>query len=174
MLFADGAGAVVVGATDALDRGILTWDLHAEGGHAKSLWVDEPGSLHMPVCDETRFEAGRYFLEMDGREVFRHAVTRMPESVTTCLDRLGLGAADVGLLIPHQANLRISEMVQKRLGLSDEQVYNNIDRFGNTTAATIPIALDECARGGRLRPGDLLVLTAFGAGFVWGTVALRW
>ncbi len=111
---------------------------------------------------------------MDGKEVFRHAVHRMPESVRVCLGRLGATPADLALLIPHQANLRISEMVQKELGLRDEQVYNNIERFGNTTSATIPIALDECVRAGRLAPGDLVGLTAFGSGFVWGSVLLRW
>jgi 3-oxoacyl-[acyl-carrier-protein] synthase-3 len=111
---------------------------------------------------------------MDGREVFRHAVTRMPESVLTVLRSLGATTEDVGLLIPHQANLRISEAVQKSLKLRDDQVYNNIEHYGNTTAATIPIALDECVRSGRVKTGDLLVFTAFGSGFLWGSVALRW
>jgi 3-oxoacyl-[acyl-carrier-protein] synthase-3 len=106
--------------------------------------------------------------------VFRHAVVRMPESVRTCLDRLGLTPSAIDLLIPHQANLRISEGVQKQLGLRDDQVYNNIDRYGNTTSASIPIALDECVRAGRVKPGDLVVFTAFGSGFVWGSVVLRW
>jgi 3-oxoacyl-[acyl-carrier-protein] synthase-3 len=111
---------------------------------------------------------------MDGKEVYRHAVVRMPESVRTCLERTGVSAASLTLVIPHQANLRISEMVQKELGLRDDQIYNNIERYGNTTAATIPIALDECVRAGRLAPGDLVALTAFGSGFVWGSVLLRW
>jgi len=111
---------------------------------------------------------------MDGKEVFRHAVVRMPESVRAVLTRVGESLDAVTLLVPHQANLRISEMVQKGLGLRDDQVYNNIMAYGNTTAATIPIGLDECARAGRLRPGDLVVCTAFGSGFMWGSVALRW
>jgi 3-oxoacyl-[acyl-carrier-protein] synthase-3 len=111
---------------------------------------------------------------MDGREVFRHAVVRMPESVRAVLARAGLAPSDIALLLPHQANLRISEAVQKELGLRDDQVYNNIQRYGNTTAGTIPIALDECVRAGRLQPGDVVVLTAFGSGFVWGSCALRW
>jgi 3-oxoacyl-[acyl-carrier-protein] synthase-3 len=98
----------------------------------------------------------------------------MPESVRAVLAKIGLGTEAIDLLIPHQANLRISEMVQKDLGLGDDQVYNNIMRYGNTTAATIPIALDECVRGGRLERGDLLVRTAFGSGFLWGSVAIRW
>jgi 3-oxoacyl-[acyl-carrier-protein] synthase-3 len=98
----------------------------------------------------------------------------MPESVRTLLGTLGLAPDDIALLIPHQANLRISEAVQKSLGLRDDQVYNNIQRYGNTTAATIPIALDECVRAGRLTRGDLVVFTAFGSGFMWGSTAVRW
>src|SRR5205823_2680373 len=108
------------------------------------------------------------------REVFRHAVVRMPQSVRCCLDRLGLRASDIRLLIAHQANLRIAEAVQRQLGLRDDQVYNNIQSLGNTTSASIPIALDECVRAGRVSPGDLVVFSAFGAGFVWGSVVLRW
>ena len=111
---------------------------------------------------------------MDGKEVFRHAVTRMPESVLTVLAKANLSLERVALLIPHQANLRISEAVQKVLKLKDDQVYNNIQRYGNTTAATIPIALDECVRAGRIKAGDIVVLTAFGSGFMWGSVVLRW
>lgn len=111
---------------------------------------------------------------MDGRDVFRHAVTRMPESATAVVTKAGYTWDDVNLLIPHQANLRISEAVQKSLKLRDDQVYNNIMRYGNTTSATIPIALDECVRSGRLKRGDLLVLTAFGSGFMWGSCIIRW
>ncbi|MEO8448268.1 MAG: beta-ketoacyl-ACP synthase III [Gemmatimonadota bacterium] len=174
VIFADGAGAVVVQAVDDSSRGILAVDLHADGKHAEHLWVEEPGSILDPTISPERYEEGRYFLKMEGREVFRHAVVRMPESVRTCLDRLSLTTKDIALLIPHQANLRISEAVQKELALRDDQVYNNIDRFGNTTAATIPIALDECVRAGRVAPNDIVVLTAFGSGFVWGSVVLRW
>ena len=174
VLFADGAGAVVLGATDEPNRGILTFDLHSQGTHAEKLWVDEPGAVYNPTVDLDRFREGRYFLQMDGKEVYRHAVVRMPESVRTCLNRIGRSAASLKLLVPHQANQRISEAVQKELGLSDDQVYNNIEHYGNTTAATIPIALDECVRAGRLVPGDLVALTAFGSGFVWGSVVLQW
>jgi 3-oxoacyl-[acyl-carrier-protein] synthase-3 len=121
-----------------------------------------------------QIEQGRHFLEMDGKEVFRHAVTRMPESVQAVLAATGHTTADLGLLVAHQANLRIAEMMQKSLGLRDEQVYNNIMWYGNTTAATIPIALDECVREGRVRPGDLIAMTAFGSGFLWGSALVRW
>jgi 3-oxoacyl-[acyl-carrier-protein] synthase-3 len=174
VIFADGAGAAVLGASEAPSRGILGFDLHSDGGNAEKLWVDAPGSMYHPRVSVEQMERGQQYLRMEGRDVFRHAVVRMPESVMTLLKRLELSAADISLLIPHQANLRISEVVQKSLGLSDEQVYNNIQRYGNTTAATIPIALDECVRAGRLRTGDLVVLTAFGSGFMWGSAAVRW
>ncbi|HXE58651.1 MAG TPA: beta-ketoacyl-ACP synthase III [Gemmatimonadales bacterium] len=174
VIFADGAGAAVLGPTDEPERGILAFDLRAEGVHAEKLWVEGPGMASTPWVSAEALAAGKYFLRMDGREVFRHAVTRMPESVQAALAKAGLTLADVALLIPHQANLRISEAVRAALGLRDEQVYNNIMRYGNTTAATIPIALDECVRAGRLQPGDVLVLTAFGSGFAWGSAVIRW
>ena len=174
VIFADGAGAVVLGATEESGRGVLAFDLHTEGQHAEKLWVEGPGAL-VPPTEWAREQAeGRYWLRMDGREVFRHAVVRMPESVRSVLTRAGAPVSDIALLISHQANLRISEAVQKELALRDGQTYNNIQRYGNTTAATIPIALDECVREGRLKERDLVVLTAFGSGFVWGSCALRW
>jgi 3-oxoacyl-[acyl-carrier-protein] synthase-3 len=174
VIFADGAGAAVVTPTPEPDRGLLAFDLHTEGSRAELLWVDGPGSMYHPRVSHEQLDEGRYFLQMDGKEVFRHAVTRMPESVLAVLAKANLSLEQVALLIPHQANLRISEAVQKALKLKDDQVYNNIQRYGNTTAATIPIALDECVRAGRIKAGDIVVLTAFGSGFMWGSVVLRW
>jgi 3-oxoacyl-[acyl-carrier-protein] synthase-3 len=174
VIFADGAGAAVLAPYEGTDRGILGFDLHGDGAFAEKLWAEGPGAIGNPPVSVADWEAGKYFLTMDGREVFRHAVTRMPESVRSVLGSIGARPEDIDLLIPHQANLRISEAVQKSLGLRDEQVYNNIERYGNTTAATIPIALDECVRAGRVRTGSLLVFTAFGSGFLWGSAALRW
>jgi 3-oxoacyl-[acyl-carrier-protein] synthase-3 len=174
VLFADGAGAVVVGPTDREDRGILAFDLHSEGAHAEKLWVDSPGSMYHPRVSTEHIDAGRQYLDMDGKEVFRHAVVRMPESVRAVLDASGRTTADLKLLVAHQANLRINEMLQRALCLRDDQVYNNIMSYGNTTAATIPIALDECVRAGRIEDGDLVVLTAFGSGFLWGSAAVAW
>jgi 3-oxoacyl-[acyl-carrier-protein] synthase-3 len=111
---------------------------------------------------------------MEGREVFRHAVARMPEVADEALAANGLKAADIDLLVPHQANLRITRMVQRRLGLSDDRVVSNIERYGNTTAATIPIALAEAVGAGRLRTGDLLCMVAFGSGFTWAAGLVRW
>jgi 3-oxoacyl-[acyl-carrier-protein] synthase-3 len=174
VIFADGAGAVMVGPTDDPESGILGFDLHSDGAYAEKLWVDAPGSMYHPRISAAHLQEGRHFLQMDGKDVFRHAVVRMPESVHAVLAGAGFGTTDLTLLIPHQANLRISEMVQKALGLGDGQVYNNIQRYGNTTAATIPIALDECVRSGRIRRGDLVALTAFGSGFMWGSALVRW
>lgn len=173
VIFADGAGAAVLGAgTD--ERGILAFDLHGDGTYAEKLWVDAPGSMYHPRVSAGQLEEGRHFLEMDGKEVFRHAVARMPESVQAVLAATGHTTSDLALLVAHQANLRIAELMQKTLGLRDEQVYNNIMWYGNTTAATIPIALDECVRSGRVRTGDLVAVTAFGSGFLWGSALVRW
>ena len=174
VIFADGAGAVVLGPAEANDGGILAFDLHSEGALAEKLWVDSPGSMYHPRVSPEHLQTGRQYLEMDGKEVFRHAVVRMPESVRAVLAATGQSLDQLSLLLAHQANLRISEVMQKDLGLRDDQVYNNITRYGNTTAATIPIALDECVREGRLQRGDLLVMTAFGSGFLWGSAAVRW
>ncbi|HEX5963699.1 MAG TPA: beta-ketoacyl-ACP synthase III [Gemmatimonadales bacterium] len=174
VIFADGAGAVILGAASADGEGILAFDLHSEGAHAEKLWVDTPGSMYHPRVSAEHIKAGRQYLQMDGREVFRHAVARMPESVRAVLAATGHTVQDLTLLLAHQANLRIAEAMQKDLGLRDDQVYNNIMRYGNTTAATIPIALDECVRSGRLTRGDLVVMTAFGSGFLWGSAAVRW
>ncbi len=174
VIFADGAGAVVLGPSPNPERGIQAFDLHADGAHAEKLWVDSPGSMYHPRVSHEQLDAGRHFLEMDGKEVFRHAVARMPESVRAVLAQVGRTPADIRLLVAHQANLRIAEMMQRDLGLRDDQVYNNIMVYGNTTAATIPVALDECVRAGRIGPGDLVVLTAFGSGFLWGSAAIRW
>ena len=174
VLFGDGAGAVILGPTSDPDRGILSMHLHADGNGAEALWCETGSSAHFPRISHEDIDAGRHFAIMNGREVFKNATRRMPESVQAALAANGLEVKDVDLLIAHQANLRINEMVAKQLGLREDQVYNNIERFGNTTAATIPIALDECMQAGRLSRGDLLILTAFGSGFTWGAAAIRW
>ncbi len=174
VIFADGAGAVLLGATEEAGRGFAAFDLHSQGDNAEKLWVEGPSAMVRLEDWPNEIADGKCWLSMDGKEVFRHAVIRMPESVRTVLAKVGSGVEDITLLIAHQANLRISEAIQKTLGLRDDQTYNNIQRYGNTTAATIPIALDECVRAGRLLPGNLVVLTAFGSGFVWASCALRW
>lgn len=174
VLFGDGAGAVILGPTEDDGRGILSTHLFSDGKGAEKLWLGAEGGADWPRLSEEDFETGKIYPTMEGREVFKNAVVRMPQSVMTALEHNGLGTDDVDLVIAHQANLRINEMVTKRLGLSDDQVYNNIQRFGNTTAATIPIAMTEAVEKGLLSRGDLLILTAFGSGYTWASAAIRW
>jgi 3-oxoacyl-[acyl-carrier-protein] synthase-3 len=174
VLFGDGAGAAVLTATDDEDRGVLSTHLHAEGRNAEILWTEAASSRKNPRISVDDIEAGRHFPRMEGKEVFKHAVTRMPEVVLEALTANGLAADDIDLLVPHQANLRISQMVQRRLGLPDERVVNNIDRYGNTTAATIPIGLSESWAEGRLKEGKTVLTAAFGSGFTWGAAVIRW
>lgn len=174
VLFGDGAGVAILGPTDDDGRGVLSTHIFADGTHAELLWADLGGSAHRPILSAEQIEKGLHYPQMQGREVFKYASTRMPASVMEALKVNGLTTGDIKVLIPHQANHRITEMVQKQLGLRDDQVCANIDRYGNTTAASIPIALDECVQSGRLQRGDLLVLTAFGSGFTWGSAAIRW
>src|SRR5881296_3295240 len=174
VLFGDGAGAAILGPTDDPRRGVLSTHLFADGRHAEKLWVDGPGLAHDPYVSEEMLRQGKHRAVMEGKEVFKYASVLMPQSVATALETNRLTPADVKLLVPHQANLRIIEMVQKAAGLRDDQVYINIQKYGNTTAASIPIALDEALAEGRLKRGDLLIMTAFGSGFTWASAAIRW
>ena len=173
-LFGDGAGAAVVSISEDSSRHIISSHLYADGSDAEILWMDKPGCKQRPRITHEDLDAGRHFPVMEGRQVYKHAVKRMPESVVEALETNGFSAADLDLLIPHQANLRINEMVGKQLGLKPGQCFNNIQRYGNTTAATIPISLREARDQGRMNPGDLVCLTAFGAGLTWGSVLLRY
>jgi 3-oxoacyl-[acyl-carrier-protein] synthase-3 len=176
VLFGDGAGAAILGPVEENGggRGVLSTHIFADGRYAEKLWVDGPGLAHDPYVSVEMLEQGLHRAVMEGREVFKFASVKMPESVAIALAANGLTPSDVKLLVPHQANLRIIEMVQKAAGLRDDQVYTNIQKYGNTTAASIPIALDEALAEGRLAKGDLLMLTAFGSGFTWGSAAIRW
>lgn len=174
VLFADGAGAAVLTASEEAGRGVLSTHIHSDGRHAEVLWAEYSSSKNHPRITEEALREGRHYPKMEGKEVFKHAVARMPEAAEEALAANGLTVADIDLLIPHQANLRITQMVQRRLGLPDEKVVSNIDRYGNTTAATIPIALAEAVREGRLHRGGLLCLVAFGSGFTWGSALVRW
>jgi len=173
IIFGDGAGVAVVSATGA-DRGILSTHLHSEGKHARELWVEAPSSGEKPRLTPKLLKEGRHFLKMNGREVFRHAVTRFPQVIMEGLEANGLIPEDIDLLVPHQANIRISQMIQKKLKLRDDQVFNNIHKYGNTTAASIPIALAEAIRADRLKIGDLVVFAAFGSGFTWASAIVKW
>ncbi|MDT8436321.1 MAG: beta-ketoacyl-ACP synthase III [Gemmatimonadota bacterium] len=174
VLFGDGAGAAILGPTDEPGRGVLAVRTHADGAHAEKLWAPAPACREKPFVSKEMIDAGLTRPFMEGREVFKHAVVRMPEAVEEVLAEACLSIDDVRLLIPHQANLRIAELVQRRLGLPDDRVYNNIMRYGNTTAASIPIALAEAEAEGRIAGGDLVALTAFGSGFTWGGALVRW
>lgn len=175
VLFGDGAGVAILGpADDDSNRGVLSTHLYADGEHAEMLWCEADASANFPRISHEDLDAGRHYPQMQGRQVFKHAVTRMPEAVRTALDANGLTVDDIDLFVAHQANLRINQMVASELGLTADRVYNNIERFGNTTAATIPICLDECVQNGRLKEGDLLVMTGFGSGFTWGSAVMRW
>jgi 3-oxoacyl-[acyl-carrier-protein] synthase-3 len=174
VIFGDGAAAVVYGASDKPETGVLATHVGADGTYAKELWLEAPGSRYLPRLTEAMMAEGKHFPKMNGREVFKHAVRKMPETVEISLAKAGVSLSDVDLFIPHQANQRISEAVQKGLNLPDSKVFNNIDRFGNTTAASIPLAINECVESGRLRRGDLLVVAAFGAGFTWGSAVIRY
>jgi 3-oxoacyl-[acyl-carrier-protein] synthase-3 len=174
VLFGDGAGAVVVEPSDDAERGILSVHLHAEGKHARKLWVEVPGSVYSPRLTPELLDEAKHYPQMDGRFVFKHAVTRMPEVAHEALTHNKCSIGDVSLALFHQANLRINEMVAAQLGLPPERTYNNIDRYGNCSAASIPMLLDECRRQDRLRDGDLVLLCGFGSGFTWGSALLRW
>jgi 3-oxoacyl-[acyl-carrier-protein] synthase-3 len=150
--------------------------LHAEGRYAEKLWVEVPSSRQAPRIDEAMFTGDdpRLFPKMHGNYVFRHAVTRFPEVIREALAANGLAVGDIDLLVPHQANLRISQMVAASLELPEDKVFNNIQRYGNTTAGSIPIALSEAVEAGRVAPGDLVCVAAFGSGFTWAAALIRW
>jgi len=173
VLFGDGAGAVVLEACDN-GRGVLSTHLHADGRYARELWTENPASRHIPRFYDGMLTDGSCYPQMNGREVFKHAVTKFPQVIKEALEANQLSLDDVALVIPHQANLRITEAVTQRLGLPPEKVFSNIQRYGNTTAASIPIALDEVLEQGRIKDNDLLVLASFGSGFTWGSAAIRW
>jgi len=173
IIFGDGAGVAVLSASND-DSGILSTHLHSEGKHCRKLWVEAPSSGVSPRLNQEILDEGRHFLQMNGREVFRHAVTRFPQVIMEGLDANGLTPEDIDLLVPHQANIRISQMIQKRLKLRDDQVFSNIHKYGNTTAASIPIALCEAMDEGRVKKGDLVVFAAFGSGFTWASAIVKW
>lgn len=175
VLFGDGAGAVIVEPNPEEDgRGILSTHLFADGRYVEDLWMEKPSPVDKPVVTEELLRAKKFFPRMEGRNVFKNASEKMPEAVRVALQHNGLTVEDIALLIPHQANDRISQMVAHSLRLPLERVARNIDRFGNTTAASIPIALDEAARQGRIHRGDIVVLTAFGSGYTWASAVIRW
>jgi 3-oxoacyl-[acyl-carrier-protein] synthase III len=174
VLFGDGAGAAVVEPATGDGRGVLAWKLHSQGEHARELMCEAPSSLVPGRITAEMIAAGRHYPAMNGRQVFKHATTRFPEVIREVLGACDHTLDEVKLIVPHQANQRISDAVGQRLGVPAEKVFQNIRRYGNTTAASIPIALTEARAEGRFGPGDLVVLAAFGSGFTWAAAALRW
>ena len=176
VIFADGAGAVVMTRTENNKEGILSSHLHSEGKHAKELSLIGPntGRWVPEIITENDPEDISYYPYMNGQFVFKNAIVRFTEVINEGLKKTGWSANEIGMLIPHQANLRIAQFVQKKFNLSDDQVYNNIQRYGNTTAASIPIALTEAWEEGKIVPGTKVVLAAFGSGFTWGSVMIQW
>lgn len=179
VLFGDGAGAVLVERQETTPRGVtgfqfLGSELHSDGAFAPELWCRYPGSLHFThaITDE-EFSAGETFPKMNGRRVFEHAVRSMTEVSHSLLAKLGLLGSQISLFVPHQANLRINQMVGESLKLSSHQVFNTIERYGNTTAATIPIGMTDALAEGRIEPDALILHAAFGSGFTWGAVAVK-
>ncbi len=191
VIFGDGAAAIVLQPTEEKEKGILSTHLHSDGESAEILAMYNPGThanhwLEQNLANFDDAEIGQMFMShdmidkaqnfpnMDGPAVFKKAVVKFPEVILEALDKNGYKPSDIDLLIPHQANLRISQFVQQKLGLSNDKVFNNIDKYGNTTAASIPLALSEAVEQGRIKKGDLLCMAAFGSGFTWASALVRW
>jgi 3-oxoacyl-[acyl-carrier-protein] synthase-3 len=177
VIFGDGAGAAVLSREEDLSKGILSTHLHSEGQHAEELALIAPGMGKRWITDivaDNDPEDESYYPYMNGQFVFKNAVVRFSEVIKEGLQANNLEVSDIDMLVPHQANLRISQFIQKKFQLSDDQVFNNIQKYGNTTAASIPIALTEAWEQGKIKEGDLVVLAAFGSGFTWGSVVIRW
>ncbi|MET7030673.1 3-oxoacyl-ACP synthase III family protein [Sediminicola luteus] len=177
VIFGDGAGAAIISREEDTSKGILSTHLHSEGQHAEELSLIAPGMGKRWVNDiiaDNDPNDESYFPYMNGQFVFKNAVVRFSEVIKEGLEKNNLKTTDIDMLVPHQANLRISQFIQKKFGLSDDQVFNNIMKYGNTTAASIPIALTEAWEQGKIKEGDVVVLAAFGSGFTWGSVIIKW
>ena len=177
VIFGDGAGAAVLSRETDVTKGILSTHLHSEGQHAEELVVKAPGMGGRWVTDilaDNDPKDESYFPYMNGQFVFKNAVVRFSEVINEGLQANNLEVSDIDMLIPHQANLRIAQFIQQKFKLTDDQVFNNIQKYGNTTAASIPIALTEAWEQGKIKSGDIVVLAAFGSGFTWGSVIIKW
>ena len=176
VIFGDGAGAAIVSKSPNADRGILSTHLHSQGEFAEELTLIGPSTRRWvpEIIDGAGKDDEAIYPYMNGTFVFKHAVTRFPQVIGEALTQNNLKSVDIDLLIPHQANLRISQFVQQKMGLREDQVFNNIQKYGNTTAASIPIALAEAKLAGKVKEGDLICLAAFGSGFTWASALIRW
>jgi 3-oxoacyl-[acyl-carrier-protein] synthase-3 len=176
VLFGDGAGAVILSRSDKAGQGLLSTHLHSQGKFADKLIMEGPSTKHWvpKILEANDPDDESYFPHMDGQLVFKNAVVRFSEAIYEGLEANKLNVENIDMLVPHQANLRISQFIQRKFKLNDDQVFNNIMKYGNTTAASIPIALAEAVEQGKIKEGDLVVLAAFGSGFTWGSVIMRW
>ena len=176
VIFGDGAGAAVISREENLSKGILSSHLHSEGKYAKELSLIGPSTNRWvpEILEANDPEDISYYPNMNGQTVFKSAVVRFSEVIMEGLKHNNLSPDQINMLIPHQANLRISQFVQKKFGLSEDQVFNNIQKYGNTTAGSIPIALTEAWQQGKIKEGDIVVLAAFGSGFTWGSTIIKW
>lgn len=174
VIFGDGAGAAIMTRANNDHNIVFTTNIHGDGSFAEELYCQHPGSASKSRITKEMIDNGDFLPYMNGNLVFKHAVQRMPESVYEALNVAGFEISDINILIPHQANIRISQFVQKALGLTDNQVFNNIQKYGNTTAATIPMAMSEAWEQGKIKENDLVCVTAFGSGFTWGAALFRW
>ena len=175
VLFGDGAGAVVIGRATDDQHLILSTHIHADGSEAEILWTEYPSSRQHPRISAEAMAERKHYPSMKGKNVFKHAVTRMPQAIMEGMQANGIKSiAEIDMLIPHQANLRINQMVAQMIGLAPEKTHNNIQKYGNTTAASIPICMHEAIELGKIKPGDLVCLVAFGAGLTWGSAFLRY
>ena len=176
VIFGDGAGAAVLSRSVEAGKGILSSHLHSEGKHAKELVLESPSTQRWvpEILEANNADDISYYPYMNGQFVFKHAITRFSEAIVEGLQANNLEKEDIDMLIPHQANLRIAQFIQKKFQLSNDQVFNNIMKYGNTTAASVIIALTEAWEQGKIKDNDLVVLAAFGSGFTWGSVIIRW
>ncbi len=174
VLFGDGAGAVVVGRATDDKHVILSTHIHADGSEAEILWTEYPASAHHPRIDAAAMAERKHYPVMNGKKVFKHAVTRMPQALMEGMVANGLKLDDIDMLIPHQANLRINQMVANMIGMPEAKTHNTIQKWGNTTAASIPMCMYDAIQVGKIKPGNLVCLVAFGAGLTWGSAFLRY
>jgi 3-oxoacyl-[acyl-carrier-protein] synthase-3 len=172
VLFGDGAGAAIIGPSTDPERGLRSLELHADGSGAKDLWLEAPASAYDPRLTKEMLDEGKHFPAMNGKQVFRWAVEKMPEVSASAMKKAGIGPDRIDLFVPHQANLRINQMVAAKLGIPEGKCVANIEKYGNTTAATIPLGLSEAWREGRCRRGSNVLFAAFGSGYTWGAAVL--
>jgi 3-oxoacyl-[acyl-carrier-protein] synthase-3 len=174
VLFGDGAGAAVIEASPAPEYGILSNHLYTEGEHAEKLWIQSPGVATPKLIEKEYLDERLHFPAMEGRYVFKHAVTRVSECVQTALKANSVTVDDVDMFVFHQANRRINETVAEHLHIPANKTFHNIDKYGNCSAASIPICLSECIEQGLIKPGSLVCMAAFGSGFNWASSMVRW